>query len=103
MLRVTPKGEDGTRDLYRQAGDASLPADIVRDRGEEARPPDYLHLITVAENQAASYVAQINRKFWTRAYRAFHNQHFVGSKYDHRDYARRSKFFVPKTRSAIRK
>ncbi|MGA2129166.1 MAG: hypothetical protein ABSG76_23795, partial [Xanthobacteraceae bacterium] len=43
------------------------------------------------------------RRFWTRSYRAFHNQHFEGSKYGHRDWAHRSKIFRDKTRSAVRK
>ncbi len=95
MLRVTPPGEDG---LERAAERAAAPA----DDGPE-RKPDYLHLVALAEQQAASYVQQVNRKSWTRNYRAFHNQHFADSKYLHKDWARRSKIFVPKTRSAVRK
>ena len=94
MLRINPPGEDG---LERAAERAAVPAD---DRPEQK--PDYLHLVALAEQQAASYVQQVSRKSWTRNYRAFHNQHFADSKYLHKDWARRSKIFVPKTRSAVR-
>src|ERR1043166_6933490 len=95
MLRVNPPGEDG---LERAAARAAVPAD---DRPEQKVV--YLHLVALAEQQAASYVQQVNRKSWTRNYPAFPNQHFADSKYLHKDWARRSKIFVPKTRSAVRK
>jgi hypothetical protein len=75
---------------------------VPADDGAEPKL-DYLHLVALAEQQAGSYVQQVNRKSWTRNYRAFHNQHFADSKYLHKDWARRSKIFVPKTRSAVRK
>jgi hypothetical protein len=109
----SPPGEDGIdnlaghRDLYRRALATATPPGAPA----QARPPgtssrgevDYLHLITIAEQQANLYVQQVNRRAWSRSYRAFHNEHFVGSKYGHRDWAQRSKIFRPKTRSAVRK
>src|SRR5262249_8124185 len=107
MLRTTPPGEDGLDSLYQHALDAATPGS---SSGAGAAPErvshgavDYLHLITVAEQQANLYVQQVNRRAWSRSYRAFHNEHFVGSKYGHRDWSNRSKIFRPKTRSAVRK
>ena len=45
-----------------------------------------------------------NRKTrWQRSYRAFRNQHVQNSKYLSKAYRARSKYFVPKTRSSVRK
>jgi hypothetical protein len=107
MLRTTPPGEDGLDNLYQHALDAATPgsrpgAGAAPERVEHG-VVDYLHLIAVAEQQANLYVQQVNRRAWSRSYRAFHNEHFVGSKYGHRDWSNRSKIFRPKTRSAVRK
>jgi hypothetical protein len=108
----SPPGEDGLNnlaghaDLYQSTLDAALPPGAAEE-DLAARVPrgevDYLHLIAIAEQQANLYVQQVNRRAWSRSYRAFHNEHFVGSKYGHRDWSNRSKIFRPKTRSAIRK
>jgi hypothetical protein len=94
MLRATPPGEDG---LNGSAARAGAPQPETKDK------VDYLHLVALAEQQANLYIQQVNRRFWSRSYRAFHNQHFEGSKYGHRDWAHRSKIFRAKTRSAVRK
>jgi hypothetical protein len=103
MLRTTPPGEDGLDSLYQHALDAATPPGTAEESRAERGDVDYLHLITVAEQQANLYVQQVNRRAWSRSYRAFHNEHFVGSKYGHRDWSNRSKIFRPKTRSAVRK
>lgn len=64
---------------------------------------DFLGLVREAEQQALLYVQQANRRAWSQSYRAFHNEHFVGSKYTRPDWRGRSKLFVPKTRAAVRK
>jgi len=98
----SPPGEDGVNNLYQHATDMAVPPGSAPERiGHNA--PDYLHLIAIAEQQANLYVQQVNRRAWSRSYRAFHNEHFVGSKYGHKDWANRSKIFRPKTRSAVRK
>lgn len=117
MLRFTPPGEDGLddpmpvgKDLYQQASDAAT-GDAAREDldGEEedfdAKPSDddFLKMVVESEAQAALYQSQVNRKSWSRVYRAFHQEHFVGSKYTTGDYKNRSKLFIPKTRGAIRK
>jgi hypothetical protein len=98
----SPPGEDGVNNLYQHALDAATPPGSAPERVGH-QEPDYLHLITIAEQQANLYVQQVNRRAWSRSYRAFHNEHFVGSKYGHRDWSNRSKIFRPKTRSAVRK
>jgi hypothetical protein len=105
MLRTTPPGEDGVNDLYHHALAAATPpgAALESAAARDASHIDYLHLIAIAEQQANLYVQQVNRRAWSRSYRAFHNEHFVGSKYGHKDWANRSKIFRPKTRSAVRK
>jgi hypothetical protein len=113
MLRATPPGEDGvTRPgSLSRVRDGVPPSIRARDgAGRSGAAPrelkdgvDYLHLVALAEQQANLYIQQVNRRFWTRSYRAFHNQHFEGSKYGHRDWAHRSKIFRAKTRSAVRK
>src|ERR1043166_9567589 len=105
MLRTTPPGEDGLDNLYRHALAAAAPpgAALESAAAPEAGSVDYLHLITIAEQQANLYVQQVNRRAWSRSYRAFHNEHFAGSKYGHKDWSNRSKIFRPKTRSAVRK
>src|ERR1041385_9116859 len=105
MLRTTPPGEDGLDNLYRHALAAAAPpgAALESAAAPEAGSVDYLHLITIVEQQANLYVQQVNRRAWSRSYRAFHNEHFAGSKYGHKDWSNRSKIFRPKTRSAVRK
>jgi hypothetical protein len=102
MLRTTPPGEDGVNDLYHHALAAATPPGAAPERVGH-HDVDYLHLIAIAEQQANLYVQQVNRRAWSRSYRAFHNEHFAGSKYGHKDWANRSKIFRPKTRSAVRK
>jgi|GEM_PF-1107113 len=99
----SPPGEDGVNNLYQHALAAATPPGAAEESGPAREEIDFLHLITVAEQQANLYVQQVNRRAWSRSYRAFHNEHFVGSKYGHRDWANRSKIFRPKTRSAVRK
>jgi hypothetical protein len=103
-------GEDGMNnlaghgDLYQRTLDAATPPGAAEESAPESRGEvDYLHLISIAEQQANLYVQQVNRRAWSRSYRAFHNEHFAGSKYGHRDWSNRSKIFRPKTRSAVRK
>lgn len=70
-----------------------------------ATPPqtDFLQLVREAETQALLYQNQTNRRAWSQSYRAWHNEHFSGSKYLKPDWRNRSKIFIPKTRSAVRK
>lgn len=103
MLRATPPGEDRVTgaSVARRADGGPVDPKANADRIKGG--VDYLHLVSLAQQQANLYIQQVNRRFWTRSYRAFHNQHFEGSKYGHRDWAQRSKIFRAKTRSAVRK
>lgn len=73
------------------------------DFNEKPTDAEFLALVRDADAQALQYVQQVNRRSWERGYRAFHQQHFDGSKYRSDDYKNRSKLFIPKTRTAIRK
>lgn len=124
MLRATPPGEDGLNN----PGPSPQPSDLEErdekldraqdgfvEEGEEPeekdadpfdqRPSDrsFLQMVREADSQALHYVNQVNRASWERSYHAFHQEHFGESKYRSRDYANRSKFFIPKTRTAVRK
>jgi hypothetical protein len=116
VLRFTPPGEDGLDDLkggnlYQRAADAATDGadrgDLDGDEDEyfDQQPSDgeFLKMVTESEAQAALYQSQVNRKSWAKVYRAFHQEHNVGSKYGSNDFKNRSKLFIPKTRSAIRK
>jgi hypothetical protein len=101
----TPPGEDGlTRglgELENNAQEQAAGSNGIEDDDEESI--DFLHLIREAESQALLYVAQVNRRAWSQSLRAYHNEHYVGSKYTRPDWRGRSKLFVPKTRAAVRK
>lgn len=130
MLRSTPPGEDGIRKPFvsRFSENASPPdLDNALHRAEagfdpesgtdgdfesdddginfDAKPSDeeFLQMVYEADQQALQYVNQVNRQSWERGYRAFHQEHFDGSKYRTSDYNNRSRLFVPKTRTAVRK
>lgn len=100
--------QDGPQ-LYEQAEaqltDGAAREDEADDDEFNEKPSDttFLQMVREAESQASLYMNQVNKKAWSQVYRAFHNQHFVGSKYSHDDYANRSKLFVPQTRKAVRK
>jgi hypothetical protein len=124
MLRATPPGEDGLENPGPSPqARVDTPADASLDRAqagfvEEGQKPeqqdanpfdetpsdrDFLRMVREADSQALHYVNQVNRASWERSYHAFHQEHFGESKYKSRDYANRSKFFIPKTRTAVRK
>jgi hypothetical protein len=60
-------------------------------------------LVTDAESLSSRYMETAFRTAWTRAYKAYRNEHFDGSKYLSDQFKARSKIFRPKTRSAVRK
>jgi hypothetical protein len=124
MLRATPPGEDGirksrpspndgtilppSRALARAEqghGDAGMDIEDDDDMPFDEKPSDeeFLEMCYEADQQALQYINQVNRDQWERGYRAFHQEHFQESKYLTRDYNNRSKLFVPKTRTSVRK
>lgn len=62
-----------------------------------------LHLIGTAERISKDYQSKTVERPLARAYRAWQNQHAEGSKYLGTAWKGRSRLFVPKTRSAVRK
>ncbi len=71
-----------------------------RDAGA---PADFLAYAVRAEKTATTYMGQAVRLSWSRSYKAFHNEHFDGSKYRTDPFKNRSKIFRPKTRASVRK
>src|SRR5215831_7736537 len=92
-----PPGEDGVRrgfssktgeiegyasssasgQLENEALDQATYPDGV-DQGTPKTDINFLDLVRKAEDQSYLYVAQVNRKMWSQAYRAFHNEHYIG-------------------------
>src|SRR5579871_1795926 len=113
--RGTPPGEDavqaGARDTFNsrtgeienQAQSASAYPDGVNGGPEDEGAIDFLAYVRQAEDQSLLYQNQANRKAWSQSYRAFHNEHYIGSKYTRPEWRGRSKLFVPKTRGAVKK
>lgn len=122
FLYTQPPGEDGVkspkaaalpeREIENEAYGASLDGarrdDVSRsgtldDFDEPPTEAEFLQMVREAEAQANLYIAQVNRKSWARSYHAFHQEHFRESKYHSKEYGNRSKLFIPKTRTAMRK
>ena len=105
-----PHGEDGVNqpptdaETFAVAENAGTVEDSEDADEPTAKPlPDFLQLVRQAEEQALLYQNQNNRKAWSASFRAWHNEHFSASKYLKPDWRNRSKLFIPKTCSAVRK
>lgn len=97
----SPPGEDG---LQLENIAQAISADpLGEDEDNDVGSVDYLGLVREAEAQARLYIEQTNRRAWSDSLRAFHNEHYLGSKYTKPDWRGRSRLFIPKTRSAVRK
>ncbi len=73
---------------------------------EEAGAPagiDLLQIVGTADQLSRNYQLKTVNRPLARSYRAWHNQHAEDSKYLGAAFRGRSKLFVPKTRSAVRK
>lgn len=94
--------QPGTTDeLENQAVNVGLPEE--NEDKTYTHPVDFLAEVRDAESQANLYVANVNRRPWIDALRAFHQQHASNSKYRRDEFKNRSTFFRAKTRSAARK
>lgn len=89
-----------------QAGPGAVPAS---GGGADASSPGalmddsfFLRRAQEASSQAQVFMNSV-RGNWARAYNAYRNQHFDGSKYKSAEYRSRSQIFRPKTRTAVRK
>lgn len=91
-------------DLEWQAqGDAETGGGEFQHENVNPEDIDFLSMVRDAESLSAMYVQQANRRAWTSSYRAYHNEHAIGSRYTHTEWRGRSKLFIPKTRAAVRK
>lgn len=102
----TPPGEDGVmraEELENAADAASYDTGTAPGYNYDDPAENFLDIVRTAEQQAQLYTAQVNRRAWSQSYRAFHQEHYVGSKYTRPEWRGRSRLFVPKTRTAVRK
>jgi hypothetical protein len=100
------EGEELENAAERGAVDGAEPdSDYAEDDDGLDVPTDdeFLQMVREATSQAEFYSNQINRRAWERAYKAYRQEHFNGSKYTTPDFRNRSRLFIPKTRSAVRK
>lgn len=70
---------------------------------QENKGPDWLSIANLAFNGSTTYLDTNYRAQWERNIRQHRSQHPTGSKYLSDTWKHKSKFFRPKTRSAIRK
>jgi hypothetical protein len=98
-----PPGEDGLAPEGRMIAAASENGTVPKPQAPGTPIVDFLQLVREAEQQSLLYQNANNRRAWAQSYRAWHNEHFSGSKYLKPDWRSRSKLFIPKTRSAVRK
>ena len=86
---------------------ATTPASMAEQAdvpvGEDGRQIDLLGIVGQAMTISREYQTRTIERPLARAYRAWQNQHAEGSKYLGPAWKGRSRLFVPKTRSAVRK
>lgn len=82
---------------------AELMVEDGADQEPEVSGQDLMRICRAAVTNAEHGDQAAKRAEWARAYRAYRNKHFEGSKYHNPRYGTRSKLFVPKTRAAVRK
>lgn len=100
-----PPGEDGIKAAGQLENAAQFAANHppgADDYSAATHGIDFLEVVREAEQQGQLYTAQNNRKAWAQSYHALHNEHYDESKYNRRGH-NRSRLFVPKTRTAVRK
>lgn len=114
QIQRPPGGENGFEraredELENAAAEDAAGGPLLDEEDDDSyfdqKPTDdeFLKMVREAQSQASFYSNQINRRAWERAYKAFRQEHFVGSKYASADFKNRSRLFIPKTRAAVRK
>src|SRR5438128_1208931 len=78
----TPPGEDGLAASLGLENQATELVHNTLDRYvQDNQDINFLQLVREGENQALLYTGQVNRGAWAQTFRAYHNEHYVGSKY----------------------
>lgn len=77
--------------------------ETAQHEAEELDVNELFQIAVKSESQSVTYMQTAVRPKWARATKAYHNEHFEGSKYNSDQWRGRSKVFRPKTRSAVRK
>ena len=78
----------------------------AEDDGGEPDPADGIDFLTYVRDAKATssmYIQQQNRRAWSQSFAAYQSEHFKGSKFAGREWRHRSKFFRPRTRTAVKK
>ncbi len=101
--RFDPQPPDRSSDAAaaQNASDAGEPVGLDSEGNEKS--VNLLHLMGTAEYLSKEYQGQVLDRTLSRTYRAWNNQHAEGSKYLGTGWRGRSRLFVPKSRSAVRK
>jgi len=108
--RETGPVRDSTGDMSASA--AAAAGEAAPMDGEDDAPPldpaaaEFEKVaMKIARQAESAHKTAFSRRSggWQRAYRAYRGEHFAGSKYLTKEFESRSKLFVPKTRSMIRK
>lgn len=97
---------DGTEPSMEWEAQGQAETDDGYISGDEQLGPDdidFISMVRDAEALSLFYAQGTTRKAWTRSYRAFHQEHDLGSRYTQNDWRGRSRLFIPKTRAAVRK
>lgn len=103
LTNFQPPQTNGGEDLFVKARAQALVAAGVTGEDEDTELVAALRsYVKDAETKYEQYGAYVQQS-WSRAYRAFQNKHFDGSKYLSKEFRARSSLFVPKTRAALRK
>lgn len=100
--RFDPRPSDKSSRATSGRGSESGPISMSEDAGEPT-DIDLLAIIGRAEQISKEYHTRTVERPLNKAYRAWQNQHAEGSKYLGTAWKGRSRLFVPKTRSAVRK
>lgn len=77
--------------------------EAVQNRHEAGAEYDFLHLVGICESISKNYRTHTLNAVLSRSYRAWNNEHAENSKYLGAGWRGRSRLYVPKTRSAVRK
>ena len=103
-LNVAGMSHAGAPQMDKESDQSGEENDEIEDeQGQPLSPQEMLLLLASAENISRDYQQRTIEKPLAQSYRAWRNQHAEGSKYLGTAWRGRSRLFVPKTRSAIRK
>lgn len=102
-LNVAGMSHASAPQMDKESDESGEENDEIDEQVQPLSPQEMLLLLASAENISRDYQQRTIEKPLAQSYRAWRNQHAEGSKYLGTAWRGRSRLFVPKTRSAIRK